>query len=71
MSSSIPLFRMMGPLQPTLSGPEIAQRVREAIVKEADTPTEEQAMLAVRPFASTYLAGHFARLLAGHDKAIL
>jgi hypothetical protein len=68
----------MGPLQPVLSGPEIAERVREAVQADESSsspPEEEQEArrrkLASRPFAATYLAGHLARRLAGHQQAIL
>lgn len=71
MSGDIPLFRIMGPLQPTLSGPEIATRVHDAITADTASHGGEAPTLGDRPFASAYLSGHMARLMAGHQQAIL
>lgn len=71
MSGAIPLHRIMGPLQPLLSGPEIAQRVQDIVTKDAPSSEDADAMLRARPFTWSYLMGHFGRMLAGHKQAIL
>lgn len=57
-------MRVIGTLEPILSGPDIAQRVREQVLQDGAT-------LQDRPAARTYLAGHMARMFAGHEKDIL
>lgn len=70
LGGSIPLMRVVATLDHVLSGIEVGNAVRDAMVKDSNG-LEEPELLGQRPFGALYLHSHQKRLEAGHQQAIL